>query len=67
MYVHDLTPLPKSFGSTQVVDELLGALSLVGSSQVPVPGHHYEEAGLERAAGAKMSLQEALTKCYDLR
>lgn len=50
----------------QAVEELLGAMHVSGALMVPVPSWHYEEPTHE-APRAQMPLQEALTKCYDLR
>ncbi|GAX76992.1 hypothetical protein CEUSTIGMA_g4439.t1 [Chlamydomonas eustigma] len=50
----------------KVVDELLSVSGLTGSCIVPVPNHHYEEPGMEDRP-LKMTLTEALMKCYDLR
>ena len=52
---------------SQVVEELLAAAGLAATLPVAVPSHHYEETDVERVPGAKMTLSEALSKCYDLR
>ena len=52
----------------QYVDELLSVAGLQGSTQVPVPSHHYEDPDLNNAPPSKtMALNQALAKCYDLR
>ena len=50
----------------QYVDELIEALGASPSDLVPVPSWHFEEQGVTYADG-KMTLQQALAKCYDIR
>lgn len=52
----------------QAVGAVLEALGQEAGQEVPCPSWHYQEQLSDGAAQpSRMPLQEALTKCYDLR